>query len=65
MIESRVLAASFLPRELDVRLIGIKSNVLPHESSVHDVRVRKQALPMSYRNEGSGDIFAVGGDGCL
>jgi hypothetical protein len=38
-IESSVLTPGFLTGKLDVRLVGGESNILSHDSSVHEIRV--------------------------
>jgi hypothetical protein len=48
-----VLTPCFLPSQLDIRLFGAESNILPHEYSVHDTRAlwkdapKPQGLPHS------------------
>src|ERR1019366_9424025 len=39
LMQCGVLTAGFLSSQLDVGLIGIESNILPHDNSVHDTRV--------------------------
>src|ERR1700730_18736660 len=43
-MQRRVLTLRFRSRKLDVGLIGIESNILSHESSVHDSRVNRNTL---------------------
>src|ERR1700675_3755528 len=43
-MQRSVLTLGFLSRKLDVGFIGVESNILSHESSVHDCRVNHNTL---------------------